>query len=214
MLWLRSVIQTDRTALIEKAMLAAKRIETPLPELEKRYTQHLHAANPGNPFATFASIDFANLEELAKRAVEKLPKQNEATARFGDALFARTPAEQFCIEALAGLKRGRILDFDEQEVDARLKARPELMPNTLSDFLHELAHWSALYWLRNSVGPGDNAPEAGDRDLFVFHCLARIRARTKDEAIAVFRYLADNRRINDYEAEAIFLNLIGDTRAR
>ena len=212
-LWLRAVIQTGQSAMIEKAMLAVKRIKTPLPELEKRYTQHLIKANPGNAFATFASFDFADLEGLAKRAVKKLARQHEATARFGDTLFANTPAEQFCVEALAGLKRGRSLDFDEQQVDARFKARPELMPNTLSDCLHELAYWSALYWLRNSLGEGDNAPEASARESFVFSSLARIRARTKDEAIAVFRYLADSERMNDTETEAILLNLIGNTSA-
>ena len=212
-LWLRAVIQTGQSALIEKAMLAAKRIKTPLPELEKRYTQHLIKANPGNIFATFASFGFADLEGLAKKAVEKLAKQNEATARFGDALFANTPAEQFCVEALTGLKRGGTLDFDGQQVYARFKARPELMPNTLSDCLHELAYWSALYWLRNSLGGGDNAQEADVRDSLVFRSLARIRARTKDEAIAVFRYLADSERMDDEETEAILLNLIGNTSA-
>lgn len=212
-LWLRAVIQTGQTALIEKAMLAAKRIKTPLKELEKRYTDYLVKKNPGNFMAALSSFGFADLEGLAKSAVKKLARQNEATARFGDALFANTPAEQFCVEALAGLKRGRMLDFNEQEVAARFRDRPELMPNTLSDCLHELAYWSALYWLRNSLGGGDNAPEAGARNSFVFSGLARIRARTKDEAIAVFRYLADDERMDDTETEAILLNLIGNTSA-
>lgn len=210
-LWLRAVIQTGQTALIEKAMRAAKRIKTPLPELEKRYMNHLVSKNPGDFTVIFKTMGFADLQGLAKSAVEKLAKQNEATARFGDALFANTPAEQFCIEALAGLECKGF--FDEQEVDARYQARPELMPNTLSDCLHELAYWSALYWLRNSVESCDNAPEASARDAFVFRSLARIRARTKDEAIAVFRYLADDERMDDTETEAILLNLIGNTSA-
>lgn len=213
-LWLRAVIQTGQTALIEKAMLAAKRIKTPLPELKKRYRNHLVSKNPGDFMALIEATDFDNLEGLAKSAVTKLAKQKEATARFGDALFADTPAEQFCIEALAGLKRGRTLEFDVQEVEARFKARPELLPNTLSDCLHELAYWSALYWLRNAFESTDNALEATARSCFVFRSLARIRARTKDEAIAVFRYLADDERMDDNEAEAILLNLIGDTSAR
>ena len=208
-LWLRSVIQTGQSALIEKAMLAAKRIKTPLPELEKRYTQHLMAANPGNVFATFASFGFADLQALAKASVSKLAKQNEAAARFGDALFADTPAEQFCMEALAGLKRGRMLEFNQQAVNVRFKARLDLMPHTLSDCLHELTYWNALYRLRSSMGSGDSAPEAGAREAFVFRCLASIRARTKTEAVAVFRYLADEERMDDKETEAILLNLIG-----
>ena len=212
-LWLRAVIQTGQTALIEKAMLAAKCIKTPLPELEKRYMNHLVSKNPGDFRVIFKMMDFADLEGLAKSAVEKLAKQNEATARFGDALFSNTPAEQFCVEALVGLKRGRMLEFDKQKVAARFKARPELMPNTLSDCLHELAYWSALYWLRNSLGEGDNAPEAGARDSLVFSSLARIRSRTREEAVAVFRYLAHNERMDDTETEAILLNLIGNTSA-
>ena len=213
-LWLRSVIQTGQPALIEKAMRAAKRIKTPLPELEKRYMNHLVSKNPGNVFAAFASFGFADLQGLAQSAVEKLARQHEATSRFGDALFANTPAEQFCIEALAGLKRGRMLDFDEQAVDARFEARPELLPHTLSDCLHEMAYWSSLYWLRNSMDFGDSAPEAQARDSFVFRRLACTRARTKAEAVAVLRYLADDERMDDKETEAILLNLIGSAGTR
>jgi len=213
-LWLRAVIQTGQAALIEKAMRAAKRIKTPLAELEKRYMNHLVSKNPGNVFATFASFGFADLHGLAQGAVEKLARQHEATSRFGDALFANTPAEQFCVEALAGLKRGRMLDFDTQAVDVRFQARPELMPNTLSDCLHELAYWTSLYWLRNSMGLGDSAPEAQARDSFVFRRLACTRAKTKAEAVAVFRYLADSDRMADEETEAILLNLIGSAGTR
>lgn len=213
-LWLRSVIQTGQAALIEKAMRAAKRIKTPLAELEKRYMNHLVSKNPGNFFATFASFDFADLQGLAKSAVEKLAKQHEATSRFGEALFADTPAEQFCVEALAGLKRGRMLEFDGQQVDARFQAHPELMPNTLSDCLHEMAYWNSLYWLRNSMGFGDSAPEAQARDSFVFRRLACTRARTTAEAVAVLRYLADGEQMDDEETESILLNLIGSAGTR
>ena len=207
-LWLRSVIKTGQAALIEKAMRAAKRIKTPLLELEERYTQHLRVTNPGNPFATFASFDFADLDMLAKRSIKKLALQTEAASRFGDGLFVDTPAEQFCIDALRGLKRSRMLDFDKQEVCLRFEARADLMPNTLTDCLHELAYWSDLYRLRNSTGSCDNAPEAYARESFVFGSLAHIRSRTKEEAVAVFRYLAAEDRMGDTETEAILLNLI------
>lgn len=207
-LWLRSVIKTGQAALIEKAMRAAKRIKTPLLELEERYTQHLRVTNPGNPFATFASFDFADLDMLAKRSIKKLALQTEAASRFGDGLFAGTAAEQFCIDALCGLKRNRMLDFDKQEVCLRFEARADLMPNTLTDCLHELAYWSELYRLRNSTGSWENAPEAYARESFVFASLTHIRSRTKQEAVAVFRYLAAEDRMGDTETEAILLNLI------
>jgi hypothetical protein len=56
---------------------------------------------------------------------------------------------------------------------------------------------------------GDLPPEASAREGFTFRCLARIRARTKDEAIAVFRYLSSSNKMDHDEANDILLNLIG-----
>lgn len=212
LLWLRSVISTGQAALIEKAMLAAGRIKTPLMDLEKRYTKHMIAKHPGSLSAAFASIGFADLDRLAKRSIEKLDKQQEARARFGDDLFADTPAERFCADALDGLDRGNGWTFDKAEVDQRFAARTDLVPHTLGDCLHELAYWDHLASLRYAVGgtcAGDPSPEASARKDFAFRCLARIRARTKDEAIAVFRYLSDSDRMDITEANDILLNLIG-----
>lgn len=84
-----------------------------------------------------------------------------------------------------------------------------MMPHTLGDYLHELAYWSHLYRLRNAVdGYGEPIHEVAARNDFIFRCLARIRARTKDEAIAVFRYLSDSDRMGFAEANEIMLNLI------
>lgn len=47
------------------------------------------------------------------------------------------------------------------------------------------------------------------RECFTFRCLARIRPKSKAEAVAVFRYLADNDRMRDTETDDILLNLIG-----
>lgn len=211
-LWLRAVIKTGQATLIEKAMLAAKRVKTPLKELEKRYLEHLVAKNPGNWTVAFQTFGFADLEALAQGSTKKLTRKNEAMARFGntDNLFANTPAEQFCIDALAGLKC-KSGCLDEKQVDARFYARPELAPNTLSDCLHELAYWHDLYTLRNAVdqNASDSGSEAYARECFVFRGLAHIRPKTKPEAIAVFRYLADSERMDANETESILLNLIG-----
>jgi hypothetical protein len=85
------------------------------------------------------------------------------------------------------------------------------MPNTLSDCLHELDYWRALYRLRHAVDRecGDGHPEVHARERFVFGLLARRRPRSKDEAVAVFRYLVANERMDDTETEAILLNVIG-----
>ena len=211
-LWLREVIKTGQAGLIEKAMDAAKRIKTPLKELSDRYLKHLVSKNPGNWTVAFATFGFDDLEGLAKGSIQKLTRQHEATSRFGSikGLFADTPAERFAIDALAGLKRAKDFgDYDDGQVDKRFQAHPDLMPNTLSDCLYELAYWHELYWLRSACDGGDQAPYAYARECFAFRCLARIRPKSKPEAIAVFRYLADSERMDDAETESILLNLIG-----
>jgi hypothetical protein len=213
-LWLREVIGTGKADLIEKAMLAAKKIKTPLADLEKRYRDYLVAHHPGNMFAALSSFDFGDLEALAKRATRKLTLSNEAIARFGDeaSLFADTPAEQFCIKALAGVKEGDMWGLDAQEAAQRFKAHPDLMPHTLSDCLHELAFWHELYSLRDAAGgtgSGDRGSEVNAREDFVFALLAEIRPRDKTESIAVLHYLAEKEYMDRKETDAILLNLIG-----
>lgn len=212
-LWLRSVISTGQAPLIEKAMLAAKRIKTPLKELEQRYLDILAAQSPGNWTVGFAAIGFSDLDSLAERSVQKLNRQHEAISRFGsiDALFDKTPAEQFCMDAMKRLKFDVYADEDHAKIDKRFQARPDLMPQTLSDCLHEIAYWNDLYWLRHAAhkDAGDHWPEAQARDCFVFRCLSRIKPRTKQESIAVFRYLTEGEHLDDSEFEAIMLNLLG-----
>lgn len=214
-LWLRQVIETGQPALIDRAMTAAQRIATPLKDLEKRYAQHLSAAKPGNEFAVlFATLGFADLEDLARKTIERERLRCEAEARFGDALFADTDAETFCVGTLAGLEcGGTFLEYDDQAVAARFQSHPELLPNTLADCVHELSYWSDLHRLRQSVDDTflDGPPEARARESFVFGLLAWRRPRTKSEAVAVFRYLADSERMDLPEASAILLNLIGPT---
>lgn len=211
-LWLRAVINTGDAALIDKAMEAATHIKTPLKTLEERYATFLRATNPGNPFAGLATLGFDDLKGLAKKAIERNCRRTEARARFGDALFDPTRAELFCIEALAGLKRvGSLHDFEGNEVAGRFKDRPELMPQTLTDCLHELCFWSELYRLRTAVcfDGGDSVCEGTARDWFVFGMLAEIRPRTKEEAVAVLRYMVDHDRMGMQETDAILMNLVG-----
>jgi hypothetical protein len=210
-LWLRSVINTGRAALIAKAREAAKRIKTPLKDLERRYLQHLVAANPGNMFATFAAFGFDDLEGLAERAIKREALRVEGFARFGAALFDDTPAEAFCLAALAGLEPGRMLDFDKAAVAGRFRGRPELMPHTLPDCLHELTFWNALHRLRHAATTdcGDSLPEVNAREYFVFGLMGQIRPRSKAEAVAVFRFMADEDRMGWSGSEEILFNLVG-----
>jgi len=214
MLWLREVIKTGQAELIEKAMQAAKRIKTPLKDLQDRYLKHLVSKNPGNWTVALQTFGFADLEGLAQGSTKKLTRKNEVLARFGsiDNLFSDTPAELFSIEVLAGLKTGKHFgDLVAGEVDARFQTRADLMPNTLSDCLYELAYWHDLYTLRHAVDQDvyDPGMHAYARECFAFRCLARIRPKTKPEAMAVFRYMADRECMDDEESESILLNLIG-----
>ncbi len=213
-LWLRQVIGTGQAALIEKAMQGAKKIKTPLDQLEKRYRDWLTATQPGNLFAALSSFHFADLEGLAKKSIERAARQNEARSRFGDDLFAETPAESFCITALHGLKPDSIGFLPDAEADQRFGAHPEVLPNTLADCLHEIVFWGGLYALRNAVDRdcSDSLPEAYAREQFVFRLLGRIRPRSKDEALAVLRWMLENKQNNmdrGDDTDAILLNLIG-----
>lgn len=211
-LWLRDVIDTGSPALIDRAMEASTRIKTPLKILEDRYTAFLRETQPGNLFATLATVGFADLEGLAAKAIERSRRQTEARARFGDALFDPTPAELFCIDALAGLEACGLFvgDFDRMEVAARFKNRADLLPQTLADCLHELHFWSDLYRLRDAVHlHAGSAPEVSARDWFVFEMLAEIRPRSKEEAVAVLRYMGEEDRMDMQETDAILMNLVG-----
>jgi hypothetical protein len=210
LLWLRAVIRTGQAALIEKAMTAASRIKTPLADLEKRYTKHLTTTNPGAFAVVFASFGFADLDSLAKRSIAKLARLQEGQARFGDDLFEDTPAELFCIEMLQGLDRGTGWTFNEGEVDQRFGERRDLLPHSLRDCLHELTYWDSLYRLRSATGEsGDQHPEVQAREDFVFRNLAIVRAKSKEEAIEVLRFLADAEYMDRAETSKILSNLIG-----
>ena len=122
-----------------------------------------------------------------------------------------TPAFHLCIDALKGLKTTQkdFGNYPDAQVDKRFQAHPDLMPNTLSDCLYELAYWHDLYCLRSACDGCDQSTDAYARERFAFRSMARIRPKSKPEAIAVFRYLADGNRMDDTETESILLNLIG-----
>ena len=211
-LWLRKVISTGEASLISTALEAAKRIKPPLKELEVRYGKYLMESNAGNVLAGLGSVGFADLESLATRSVERKRLQVEAFARFGEALMEDTPAEVFCIEVLMGLEpRSGWPVYDEDAVAERFKARPELMPQTLTDCLHELNYWSCLDRLRGASDRDycQHLEEVEARSSFVFALMAEIRPRDRDEAKAVLRYLIEGERKSWTNADAILENLIG-----
>lgn len=214
-LWLRQVVQTGDAALIDKAMQAAKRIKTPEKELEKRYGDYLMRASKGNVMqAVFGSIGFANIKGLAERTLDEQACQREALARFGseDAVFATLPQEQFCLNALALVpKQKGIWPFDAALTNAAFATQADMAPHTLADCLYELAFWHDLYRLRDSwgTGCGDGPAEVNAREDYLFHCMGQLRPKTRQEAKAVLRYLADHERMDRTGVDAILDNLIG-----
>lgn len=210
-LWLRQVINTGSAALIERSMEAAKRIETPLAVLQKRYEQYLADAYPGSPLAFLGAYRFSDLEGLASAAIERQRLQVEAIARFGDRLMSDTPAEAFCVEVLAGLEfTGTHPRFHEASVAERFKAHPELIPHTLADCLHELKYWQRLDGLRRASCDEycQSLEEVSSREWFVFGLLAEVRPRDSEEAKAVLRYLIECGRRDVVGADAILENII------
>lgn len=211
MLWLREVVQTGDTALIDTAIEAAKRVKTPVKELEKRYGDYLMRASGGNTMqAVFGSIDFANLEGLAKGVLDRQERRREAVARFGSEaeVFADSVPELFCIDALAHLEpEGMFSSYPLQPMCEAFEAHTDKRPHTLSDCLAELAFWGDLYRLRSAwQNSGDDIPQVQARRDYLRHCLSVLRCKGKDEAKAVLRYLVDQDMCDD--DDPILENLI------
>lgn len=210
-LWLREVVKTGQPGAIATALEAAKKIRTPMKDLEKRYSDFLHNANPGNFFATFGAIGFGELERLATRSIEKLRLKVEAQARFpGETIWNDTPAEQFCERALKRCKGFKdYINNDQTEVAKRFHKFADHMPHTLADCLHELRFWRDLSHLRSASGEwGDGQHEAIAREWFVGRLLAIIPPRDAYEAEKVLDYLAARDSLDHEEMIAIARNLI------
>ena len=215
MLWLREVVTTGDAGLIATALQAAERIKTPAKELELRYGRHLIAAAGGNTFAgVFGSMNFADLAGHARNVIDRQTRQREAMSRWGSeaAMWADQATEQFCIDALIDLEpRGM---FDEYDTDAAVKAfeaHATLRPHTLADCLHELDYWSALYRQRSAwPNGGDGLPQTRAREDYLHRCLSVLRPKSRDDAKAVLRHIADDKdSFNDEATDAILENLIG-----
>ncbi|WP_349573300.1 hypothetical protein [Azotobacter salinestris] len=214
LLWLRTCIKTGDERLVATALEASKRIATPLKELEDRFAAYLRAANPDNPFATFASIGFANLERLALDSLQQAKDRVEACARFDD-VNLDTEQELFCMAALDGLERDRMGFYDKAEAAERFRAHPDLLPQTLADCCHELDFWNDLYRLRRACCPPggytyEGPTEASARSWFVEGLLAEIRPRSREEAKTVFKKLmGEKRNYQLADLDPVINNLVG-----
>ncbi|MCE0933431.1 hypothetical protein [Pseudomonas monteilii] len=210
-LWLRDVIKTGQAGAVATALEAAKKIKTPLKEVEQRYVDYVKRTSGNNPFAVMFSYGFADLEGLAKGSLEKAALASEARARFeGETIFEDTPAEQFCEKALKRCKGFKsYFENDKTQVAKRFRKHADLMPSTLDDCLYEIAYWGRLYVLRHAAGEwGDGMHEAIAREWFVQGLLSEIKPRDEAEALRVLDYAAQSESIEHDGMVAIARNLI------
>ena len=216
-LWLREVVKTGDPDLIEKAREAAARIKTPAKELESRYAQFLMTTTGNSMVAAFGSIGFTEINRLADGVIERQGRKRNAVARYGseEAVFADTPQESFCKDALLLVPQGDG-GWNRYEKNAALVDRvfdqcADLVPYTLSDCLFETDFWDSLYRLRSAwENSGDHWPEVTARTDYLWRCMSRIKPKSRAEAKEVLRYLAgDEDRLGYSGADAILENLIG-----
>ena len=213
MLWLREVVATGDADLIAKALEAAERIKTPAKELEQRYGQYLAQKHGNTLIAAFGSMNFADLPLHASNVIDRQTRQREAVARFGSeiAVHADQDTERFCIDTLINLEPGGMFrEYDTDDAVKAFEAEAAMRPHTLADCLHELDYWSALYTQRSAwQNSGDDIPQVRARRDYLTRCLSVLRPKSRDDAKAVLRHMAENEMFDLSETDAILENLIG-----
>lgn len=215
-LWLQECVSTGHQVLIDKALEAAKKITTPMKVLSLRYGNYLARQHGSSFMAALGSMNFGELESLARNAIEKMAKQHDALSRFGsvESLFSDTPAEAACKKTLRGLKQkktsGGWHEYDHAKTDARFNQHPDLRPHSLADCLHAMTYESALYRMRHACADdaGDHSPEFQEHADYCFRQLALIPPRCKEEALAVFDYTEESDAADRTEFQAIMRNLV------
>lgn len=215
-IWLRALISSANPVLLAIARQEAKRIKTPMEDLEKVYAAHLHVRSGGGFNAVLSSIGFGDLNALERRVARDAARRSEALARFGTpgAVLAEAPAEAFSRAALRGLKRRK----DEfylvpSEVDARFLSWPAQLPRTLTACISELTYWRDLSRLRHSFdGVGDSLPAAFERERFVRRQLAVIPPESVAEALAVFDFMQADGLMDQSDTPDVLRNLIAGPR--
>lgn len=212
-LWLQKVVATGNQTLIDKALKAAKKIETPMKDLGMRYADHI-ARTTGNPFgAALVSFGFGNLEQQAQHAMDRANRRHEALSRFGSekALFADTPAEKACKAAMRGLKKKEWPYYNADLAAERFANHAALRPYTLDDCLYARNYWESLYSLRSPwENSGDHWPQVQAHEGFCFAQLANLKPRSVQEALRTLEHLKeeDGSFVDRRETPAIVSGLI------
>ncbi|NVZ08831.1 hypothetical protein HW932_06110 [Allochromatium humboldtianum] len=196
MLWLKEVCQTARdVAIVDKALEAAAKIQTPAKAIEDRYTAWLRLQPDLHPLQiAFASIGIADIERHAETARERIAKHAEGMAAFGSyaAAMSATPAERMVFETV-----GAVLDGEElwRAAPDRLDVlfAGSINPATLSECLAELHYWQWLSNIRWRMSQtehpgefqGDDDERISARRWFVEGLLTELAPVDRAEAIHI-----------------------------
>jgi hypothetical protein len=195
MLWLKEVCQTARdVAIVDRALEAAAKIQTPAKAIEDRYVAWLRLQPELHPLQiAFASIGIADIERHAETARERIAKHAEGMAAFGSYEVAMndTPAERMVFETV-----GAVLDGEElwRAKSDRLGAlfTESVNPATLTECMAELRYWQWLHDIRWRMGQTEHPDEfQGDDDRidarrwFVEGLLTELAPVDRAEAIHV-----------------------------
>lgn len=210
-LWLRKIVQTGDVELIQKAIQASERIKSSEDDLEKRYSEFLLSLPNSNTMsAVFGSFGFANIKGLASKVLDTKSRQQEALSRFGseDKLIGTLAQEKFCIDVLEDMPENMSYKEKTNYACEKFSNSLDMLPNTLSDCVYELNYWSSLERLRSSFGCIDPIGEVIERENFLFYSMSHLRPKTREEGVAVFRYLADNDCMQREFTDEILRNLI------
>lgn len=200
-LWLGRVCKmTTDLAVLDKALDAAAKIQTPAKELERRYSDWIMRQPGAHPMqAAFGSFGMADIQGKVERARTRIRTHAEALAIFGtlDAALADTPAEAMLDETVGELPTGDYWRWSTEQL-AELFAR-SVNPASLTECVSELRYWHWLHNIRHhmytTTYPDDYAPDPSElisaREYYVKGLLTVLPPVDRAEAIHIADALKD-----------------------
>lgn len=200
-LWLGKVCKmTTDLAVLDKALDAAAKIQTPAEELERRYSDWIMRQPGAHPMqAAFGSFGMADIQGKVERARTRIRTHAEALAIFGtlDAALADTPAEAMLDETVGELPTGDYWRWSTEQL-ADLFAR-SVNPASLTECVAELRYWHWLYDTRRhmytTTYPDEYAPDPSElvsaREYYVKGLLTVLPPVDRAEAIHIADALKD-----------------------
>lgn len=201
LLWLGRVCKTTTDlAVLDKALEAAAKIQTPANDLEKRYSAWLMRQPGAHPMRTiFGSFGMADIQGKVERARQRIRVNAEGRAIFGtlEAALAPTPAEAMLEQTISEWPTGDFWNWSAEQL-AEVFAR-SVNPVSLTGCVAELRYWAWLYDIRRHLYateyPDDYTPDPSEtvsaRERYVEHRLTVLPPVDRAEAIYVADVLKD-----------------------